>query len=103
MVGLGTWEFFLDTMFYRGKVFLRVGEKEGGYDIGIDIPGMQMPPFSVNGMAAEGNTVTGMARTDLLPGKDIPFSITFDGDKADGFLKVPFMGKLTLKNGTKIA
>ena len=103
MLGLGTWEFFVDTMFYRGKVLLMVGEKDGDYDIGIDIPGMDVPPFSVARLAAEGNTVTGMARTDLLPGKDIPFSITFDGDAADGFLKVPFMGKFTLRNGKRVA
>jgi len=102
MLGLGTWEFRVDTMFYRGRVMLMVGEKDGGYDIGIDIPGMDVPDFSINSIAAEGNTITGTAQTDLLKGKDIPFSVTIDGDTAEGFLKVPFMGKLTMKDGKKI-
>ena len=109
MLGLGTWEFNVDTMFYRGRVLLMVTEKDGEYDIGIDIPGMDVPAFEVKSLVAEdGNTdvsgtVTGTAQTDLLRGKDIPFSITFDGDTAEGFLKVPFMGKFTMRDGKRIA
>jgi len=108
MLGLGTWEFNVDTMFYRGRVLLMVAEKDGDYDISIDIPGMDVPSFEVKSLEAdEGNTdttgtVTGTAQTDLLRGKDIPFSITFDGDAASGFLKVPFMGKFTMKDGKRV-
>ena len=102
MLGLGTWQFEVDTMFYRGRVLLIVGEKDGAYDISIDIPGMDVPDFKVISIEAEDNTVTGAAQTDLLRGKDIPFSITFDGDTAEGYLKVPFMGKFSLREGKKI-
>jgi len=104
MLGLGTWEFHVDTMFYRGKVLLIVKEKDGEYDMDIDIVGMDStPPFAVISMGVEGNTISGVAQTDLLKGKDIPYSMTFDGDTAAGFLKVPFMGKIKLKDGKKIA
>ena len=103
MLGLGTWQFEVDTMFYRGRVLLMVGEKDGEYDISIDIPGMDVPDFKVVSIETEDNTVTGAAQTDLLRGKDIPFSITFDGDTAEGYLKVPFMGKFTMRDGKKIA
>jgi len=103
MLGLGTWEFHVDTMFYRGKVLLIVKEKDGGYDMDIDIVGMDStPPFAVNSMNIDGNTITGTAQTDLLKGKEIPYSITFDGDAATGFLKIPFMGKINLKNGVRV-
>ena len=102
MLGLGTWEFNVDTMFYRGRVLLMVGENNGEYDISIDIPGMDVPDFELSNIAAEDNTVTGTAQTDLLRGKDIPFSVTFDGDSAEGFLKVPFMGKFNLREGKKV-
>ncbi|MCL1951997.1 MAG: hypothetical protein FWF60_04135 [Oscillospiraceae bacterium] len=104
MLGLGTWEFNVDTMFYRGKVLLMVKEKDGGYDLGIDVPGLDStPPFAVLSMEVDGSTVSGVAQTDLLKGKDIPFSVTFEGDTAAGFLKVPFMGKINLKNGVRLA
>ena len=103
MLGLGKWKFQLDTMFYRGSAVLTVGEKDGEYDIGIDLVDMNIPEFSYENLQAEGNTVTGVAHTDLLKGKDIPFSLTFEDGKANGFLKVPFMGKIKLKDGENIA
>jgi len=102
MVGLGKWKFFVDTMFYRGDAVLTVGDKNGKYDISIDLPGIDVPDFTISDMQADGNTVTGNVQTSLLKGKDIPFSCTFDGDTANGFLKVPFMGKVALKEGKKI-
>jgi len=103
MLGLGKWKFKLDTMFYRGDAFLTVGEQDGEYDIGIELVDMNLPEFSYEGLEVEGDTVTGIAHTDLLRGKDIPFTITFEGDTANGFLKVPFMGKIKLKDGERIA
>jgi len=102
MVGLGKWKFNVDTMFYRGDAFLSIGEKDGEYDIGLELPGMDVPDFSVNDIQAEGNTVTGNVKTSLLRGKEIPFSYTFEGESASGFMKVPFMGKIKLNNGVKV-
>ncbi|MCL2530784.1 MAG: hypothetical protein FWE40_01330 [Oscillospiraceae bacterium] len=102
MVGLGKWKFFVDTMFYRGDAVLMVGEKNGKYDIDISLTGVEIPDFSINDMKAEGNTVTGNVQTSMMKGKDIPFSCTFEGDTANGMLKVPFMGKIALKDGKKI-
>ena len=103
MLGLGTWKFKVDTMFFRGDAKLIVAEKNGEYDITIDIPGETLPEIGFDNIQAEGNTVTGTARTDLLKGKDIPFSCTFEGDTANGLLKVPMLGKIKLNNGVKIA
>ena len=103
MLGLGKWKFKMDTMFYRGDVLLIVSEKDGEYDINIELTDMNIPEFSYEKLEAEGNTVTGIAHTDLLKGKDIPFSITFEDGVANGFLKIPFMGKIKLKDGVNIA
>jgi len=104
MLGLGKWKFNVNTMIYRGEAFLTIGEKDGEYDIGIELPGQDnVPDFEIFDMAAEGNTITGSVKTSLLRGKVIPFSATFDGDTASGFLKVPFVGKIDLKDGVKVA
>ena len=103
LLGEGKWKFQLDTMFYRGDAFMTVGNKDGEYDIKIELVDMSVPDFSYEQLVADGNTVTGIAHTDLLKGKDLPFSITIEGDTANGFLKVPFMGKIKLKDGEKIA
>ena len=106
MLGLGTWQFSVDTMFYRGDAKVIIGEQDGAYTVDVDIPVMDdMPDFSFNSLEADGNTITGTATIDLdmMRGKEIPFSVTFDGDTASGFLKIPFMGKITLKDGKRVA
>jgi hypothetical protein len=106
MLGLGTWRFFVDTMFYRGDAKIIVSEKDGAYEVDVDIPVMDdMPPFSFSNLEADGDTLTGTALVDMdmVRGKEIPFSVTFDGDSASGFLKVPFLGKIKLNNGVRVA
>jgi len=106
MLGLGTWKFSVDTMFYRGDAKVIIGEKDGGYTVDVDIPVMdEMPAFTFGGLEVEDNTITGTATIDLdmMRGKEIPFSVTFDGDSATGFLKVPFLGKIKLNDGVRVA
>ena len=103
MLGLGTWEFQENTMFYRGRVLLVLADKDGEYDVTLDLPGVDVPDFEIVNMAQDGNTIAGAVKTSLLKGKEIPFSVTFDGDTANGFMKIPFMGKITMKDGKRIA
>ena len=102
MIGLGNWKFHVDTMFYRGDAILSIADKDGKYDVSIDITEIDVPEFSIYGIEQDGNTITGLAQTDLLKGKEIPFSITFEDDTANGFLKVPFLGRIKLENGQKM-
>lgn len=39
----------------------------------------------------------------MLPGKDIVLNATFDGDTFEGVLKIPFVGKVKLKDGRRLA
>ena len=103
MLGLGKWKFRIDTMFYRGDAFLTICDVDGAYDIKIDVPGQAVPKVVFDNMQQEGDTLTGAAITDLFKGKAIPFSMTFSGDQANGFLKIPMFGKLKLNNGVKLA
>jgi len=102
MIGLGKWEFQVDTMFYKGAAFLTITH-DGEYAIQVELPDMTGMQIAVADITEDGDTLNGTATTDMLKGKDIPCSVTFDGDEAEGFLKVPFIGKLKLKDGRKVA
>ena len=102
MIGLGIWKFSVDTMFYRGDALLKVRDINGIYDIKCELTDVELPPVALSNLVEEGSTVTGTAATDLLKGKEIPFSVTFDGDSASGYLKVPFIGKIRMKDGHRI-
>ena len=47
--------------------------------------------------------VTVTVQTSMLPGKDIVLNATFDGDTFEGVLKIPFVGKVKLKDGRRLA
>jgi len=101
MIGLGKWKFIVNTRFHSGEAFLVVGEKDGEYDIRIEIPGRR-PDFRFGNLRAEGNTITGSAQHSLLQGKSIPFSATFENDTASGFLDVPIVGMIRFSGGEKV-
>jgi len=101
MIGLGTWKFAVDTVFYNGAAILTITH-DGEYAIKVELPDMTGMAIAVGDITEDGDTLNGTATTDMLKGKDIPCSITFDGDEAEGVMKVPFIGKLKLKSGKKI-
>ncbi|MCL2494400.1 MAG: hypothetical protein FWE98_01925 [Oscillospiraceae bacterium] len=104
MIGLGTWKFLVDTMFYNGTAIIDIRDEGGEYAITATLPDLGgAPEVALKDVIEDGDTLSGIANTDLLQGKDIPCSLTFTGDKAEGLMKVPFIGKLKLKDGVKVA
>jgi hypothetical protein len=61
-----------------------------------------MPDFKLSDVKEDGNTLTAKATTSLLPDKEIDVELTFEDDVCNGFLKIPFIGKVKIKNAVKI-
>jgi len=101
MIGLGTWKFNVDTMFYKGEALLNITDNGGSYGVNCELKDMDLGMEIVSINEENGDTLNGTATIKLLKGKEVEFSVTFTEDAADGFLKVPFIGKIKLKNGTK--
>lgn len=102
MIGLGKWACNVNTMFFSGEVKINVFDDNGSYGFELDIPGIEIPDITIKEVKEEGDTINAVAQTSLLPGKDIELTITFDGDEFDGFLKIPFLGKVKFKDGHRI-
>ncbi len=103
MIGLGTWQCHVDTMFFKGDATIRIFDNNGEYGLELSIPDIDIPEVEVKEIVEEGNTLNAVARISLLPGKDINVFVEFQEDTFDGYLKVPFIGKIKLKDGKKIA
>ena len=101
MIGLGTWACTVNTMFYSGEVKVKIFDDNGNYGFKLDVPGVTIPDITVEKVTEDGDTVEAVTRTSLLPGKDIDISVTFDGDEFTGFVKIPFIGKIKLKDGRR--
>lgn len=102
MIGIGKWSCSIDTMMFRGDAILTIADKDGAYEITAEVPGYQMPEYSVTDIREDGNTLTAVVTTPLLSGKELPISLTFDGDVLTGYGKVPLLGKVKFKNGQRV-
>lgn len=102
MIGLGKWACSVNTMFFSGEVKINIFDNNGTYGFELDIPGIQVPDITVKSVEEDDDTVNAVVQTSLLPGKDIEMTVTFDGDEFDGFLKIPFIGKVKFKDGHRV-
>lgn len=104
MLGIGKWLCKVNSMFYRGDVVVNIADKDGEYDITIEIDAdFDMPDYKIYDVVTDGNTVTAKAEVSLLPGKVVDVSFTIEEDNLTGVLKVPFMGKIKITEGHKVA
>jgi hypothetical protein len=102
MIGIGKWACRVDTMFYRGEAFFTIKDDNGKYGWDLEVPGVDVPEVEIRDVTEDGNTLSAIANVDLLPGKDIEITATFEEDTFEGLIKVPFIGKIKLKDGKKV-
>lgn len=103
MIGLGTWACNVNTMFFSGEAKIKVFDDNGKYGFELDVPGVTVPDVEVKKIEEDGDTINAVVQTSLLPNKDIELTVTFDGDEFDGFVKIPFLGKVKFKDGHRVA
>lgn len=101
MIGLGKWRCNVDTMFFSGDVELTVKDNNGEYGFELDLPGIDIPDYQIKSVEEDGNNVKAVVYIPAL-GKDADLNVTFDGDSFSGVLKIPFLGKVKLKDGYRV-
>lgn len=102
MIGIGKWACNVDTMMFRGEGVLTIADNNGAYDFTVEAKGVKMPQYSIGNITEDGNTLSAIVTTPMLPGKEVPIELTFDGDTFTGFAKIPLLGKIKFKNGHKV-
>ncbi|MDR1408959.1 MAG: hypothetical protein LBJ12_01525 [Oscillospiraceae bacterium] len=105
MVGIGSWACRVDTLFFKGDASIKIFDNNGEYGVELQIPDVDIPDVEIIEIEAneETNEVDAVARISLLPGKDITCHFEFEDNTFSGFLKIPFLGKVRLKDGKKVA
>ena len=105
MIGLGKWAYNVNTVFITGLVTIGISDDNGAYK--VEVLGIEtdadVPDFRFYDIVEEGDTLKGKGEVSLLPGSSLEMSLTFDGDAMTGYLKVPYLGKIKIKDGKRIA
>ncbi len=104
MIGLGKWQADVKNMFFSGKAILEIKDDGGKYGMDLELPDsdIEIPEIKIIEAEEESNILNAKAEVSLLPGKTIDVCLTFDDDVCNGFLKVPFVGKIKISNAAKI-
>lgn len=97
MIGIGTWEASINTMFFKGTGRVTISDENGQYNFCLEIIGENAPEFKISNVVENGNTLQAVAECDLFKGKAIPISATFDGDNVVGTAKLPFLGNIKVR------
>jgi len=103
MIGLGTWQCGVDSMFFKGEVTFNIVDNNGEYGLDIEMSDKDIPKFEVGKIVEADNTLTVTCQNSMLPGKDMTAFLEFNGDTFEGYTKIPFVGKVKYKDGKKIA
>ncbi len=101
MVGLGKWACTVDSMFFRGEAVVNILEKDGSYDFELELPGIDIPEYTIKSIEVTEDTLSAVVSVAML-GKDAQLDIDFDDESFTGILKIPFIGKIKLKDGHRI-
>ncbi len=104
MIGLGKYTVKIDHMFYNGIAVFEIKNDDGNYEIDIELENddFDMPDIELKDVIEEVDTLIAKAYIDEFPGKAIDVNLTFIDDKCNGFLKIPFVGKIKIKDAVKI-
>lgn len=101
MIGIGTWEASVNTMFFSGTGRAAIIYTDGKYDFKFEVIGESVPEIIIDDVEENGNTLTATAQCELFKGKKIPITAVFDGDTVTGTAKLPFVGNIKVR-GHKI-
>ena len=103
MIGTGKYKVFVDHMFFKGEAIFEVKKDGDKYEFEIEIDNADFD-LDVTILEAEEfeNVFDAKATVEILPGKEIDVHLVYDDDKCNGYLKIPFVGKIKIKDAVKI-
>ena len=105
MIGLGKWQAEINNIIFKGSAVFTISDENGEYKINLELPGedLGISDIEIKNVQEDGDTLTAEATVDIIPGgKACEVSLTFTDDICNGFLKVPFIGKIKIKDAKKI-
>lgn len=103
MIGLGKWTGEIETSLISGSAIVEISDNNGEYDFSVTVPSLKkLPNFKVYNIKEDGNRLSGKAEIELMGKMNVDISVEISGDTFTGYIQVPFLGKIEIKNGKKI-
>lgn len=93
----------INNMFFKGDAVFGITEENGSYGMEIELDGADFDmPVVITEAEVDDNTFMAKATTEILPDKEFDICLTFEDDACNGYLKIPFVGKIKIKDAVKV-
>lgn len=93
----------INNMFFKGEAVFGITYTDGKYGMDIDLDDADFEmPVEITDAEVDENTLFAKATTPILPEKEIDITLTFEDEKCNGFLKIPFVGKVKIKDAVRV-
>lgn len=104
MIGLGKWTGDIETSMISGSAVVEISDNNGEYAFSVETDSLKtVPNFTVYDVTESGNTLSGKADIEFMGKITVQIFVEFTSDTTfKGYIKVPFIGNLEIKNGRKI-
>ena len=90
-------------MFFKGEAVFEIDFKNNNYELEIEIDDADFDmDVTITEFEEDDDTLDAKATVAILPGKEIDVHLTFDDDGCNGYLKIPFVGKIKIKDAVRI-
>ena len=101
-IGLGSWEGRVSTLFFKGTVHCNVAYENGAYQFSLEIPDVPVPAYTITSVQkVSSDTLEVHAEIKDLQNREAVLTATFHGDSFDCTVKIPFFGKVKIKDGRR--
>lgn len=100
MIGLGKWECYLNTVFFKGKAQMEILNKNGEYAFKFYIDGSSVSSYKITSISEyNGDTLIIQGFLNRMPNKKITASLKFTDEKTCvGEIKAPILGTVKVDN-----
>lgn len=103
MIGLGKWTGDIETGKISASAVVDIWDNNGEYAFNISVPSVdKIPDFTVYDVREEGNRLSGKAKIAVMGSLTVEISAEFHDDTFDAEIKIPFLGKIPIKNGRRV-
>ena len=103
MIGMGKYKVEIDHMFFKGEAVFEIEFENDNYEFDIEIENADFDmDVTITEFEEDDDTLDAKATVAILPGKEIDIHLTFDEDGCNGYLKIPFVGKIKIKDAIRI-
>lgn len=104
MLQTSRWVLHINNMFLKKDLTAQINVEEDGSLTFYAVTEKGLKPFPKemsDKLTVDGDTISSEVELDEMPGMKILFSLSFGEKKAEGYFKVPILGKMKFK-GEKI-